>query len=772
MEIALAALVHDVGKLAQRANRCGERIGAEAQRLQDMVCPTGPNGKPTHLHALYTADFILTHLRGAVPDGIDPERVLRLAAYHHRPDEFPGSMRLAEADRLSAGMEREASGSTRENFREVRLQAIVDAVGGNPVDDRSWVHRLEPLSPAAAYPENQGQPRDRTEEYRDLWQGFLQSWSRMKLRDPRQYVNRALSVLERYTWCVPSATNARPDTSLYDHTKTTMAIACALHLRDQAAEGDGPEFLLVSGEFGGIQDFIYDVKLGQGGLARRLRARSFYVWLASESTAHQILWSLGLPLANCVLSAGGRFTLLLPNTENTRQQVRDAYSALSQWCCTAGEALLRPVIASIPISRADLCTDFGTCLEKLASVQERARLQPLGGVLSKGDGWDECAFVQRMPLPTQGGEPDDPLGAGRLGSRLARARYVRLDFGQKLRWKLPFGSFDLSEQEPDPTDCCYLVLDLEGGCGEREESPVVGRFVARHIPVGDTGEALEFTELAARGAGRAALGYLKADVDNLGLIFTRGLRTSNTDRRSISRLATLSRALEVFFSGRVQDLASKHDAYIVYSGGDDLLAVGPWDAMVRFGLSLREEFRQFTAGNSAWTLSAGLALATGHTPSLVAADQAEHALEASKRSPGTEPLPYPPRRGDTAVDPSKDRVTMLGCTMPWIEAAEAVTQAQALEVWLRGRQLSSGQVRRLLTCAELYQEWQRTGDVLCCRYAPMLVYDIRRNWTGAPSEACEWAKSLTLQGSKGMPTLRCVCDYALYAARGDDDSEG
>jgi hypothetical protein len=194
--------------------------------------------------------------------------------------------------------------------------------------------------------------------------------------------------------------------------------------------------------------------------------------------------------------------------------------------------------------------------------------------------------------------------------------------------------------------------------------------------------------------------------------------------------------------------------------------------MVRFGLSLREEFRQFTAGNSAWTLSAGLALATGHTPSLVAADQAEHALEASKRSPGTEPLPYPPRRGDTAVDPSKDRVTMLGCTMPWIEAAEAVTQAQALEVWLRGRQLSSGQVRRLLTCAELYQEWQRTGDVLCCRYAPMLVYDIRRNWTGAPSEACEWAKSLTLQGSKGMPTLRCVCDYALYAARGDDDSEG
>lgn len=771
MEIALAALVHDVGKLAQRAHGYGEGIGAEAQRLQDMVCPTGFNGQPTHLHSLYTAEFILTHLRDAVPDGIDAEWVLRLAACHHRPDKSPGSMLLAEADRLSAGMEREPSDSAREGFREVRLQAIVDAVGGDPVDDQPWVHRLEPLSPAAAYPEDRGQPTDRTQEYRGLWEDFLESWSRVRLRDPRQYVNRALSVLERYTWCIPSATNARPDISLYDHTKTTIAIACALHLRDQAAEGDGPEFLLVSGEFGGIQDFIYDVKLGQGGLARRLRARSFYVWLASESVAHQILWSLGLPLANCVLSAGGRFTLLLPNTEDARQHVRDAYAVLSKWCCTAGEALLRPVIASIPISRAELRADFGLCLEELASARELERLQPLGGVLRKGDGWDESAFVRRMPLPTQDGELDDPLDAGRLGSRLPGARYVRLSFGPGLRWKLPFGSFGLSEQEPDPTDC-YLVLDLEGGCGEGQESPVVGRFVARHIPVSDTGEALEFTQLAARGAGRAALGYLKADVDNLGLIFTRGLRTSETDRRSISRLATLSRALEIFFAGRVQDLASEHDAYIVYSGGDDLLAVGPWDAMVRFGLSLREEFRQFTAGNPAWTLSAGLALATGHTPSLVAAEQAEHALEASKTSPSTEPLPYPPRRADTAVDPPKDSVTMLGCTMPWEDAAEAVAQARALEDSLRGRQLSSGQVRRLLTCAELYQEWQRTGDVLCCRYAPMLVYDIRRNWTKAPPEALEWAKGLTLQGSKEMPTLRCVCDYALYAARGDDDSEG
>src|SRR5690625_6051188 len=81
-----------------------------------------------------------------------------------------------------------------------------------------------------------------------------------------------LSLLRKYTWCIPSATNTMPDISLYDHLKTTAAIAVCLHDSEQIEEyGKLPEtfdglkeeeknrFALLVGDFSGIQKFIYQL---------------------------------------------------------------------------------------------------------------------------------------------------------------------------------------------------------------------------------------------------------------------------------------------------------------------------------------------------------------------------------------------------------------------------------------------------------------------------------------------------------------------------------
>ncbi len=57
-------------------------------------------------------------------------------------------------------------------------------------------------------------------------------------------------------------------------------------------------------------------------------------------------------------------------------------------------------------------------------------------------------------------------------------------------------------------------------------------------------EIMSFEVLCEQAEGDKKLSFARADVDNLGLIFRKGLG----DEYSISRVATLSRSLDLFFS--------------------------------------------------------------------------------------------------------------------------------------------------------------------------------------------------------------------------------
>jgi len=783
-ELILAALLHDVGKLGQRAHRSGEGLGGEALGLAQMICPSY-QGHHTHRHVLYTAEFILTHL-GYLPPGVDRERLNRLAAWHHLPCDDETGL-IARADRLSSGMEREsedhcADGADR--FRKVRLRAITNeiALAGREPAGGPWSVELNPLSPELGFAVSDDAPeRDRTAEYKPLWDGLLREWNRNRVADPWGYLNRALSVLERYTWCVPSDTTGYPDISLFDHLKTTAAIAISLA---QAAK-PGPPFLLVTGDLSGIQGYLFGLHMGAGGLARRLRARSLFISLVTDSAVHYILRRLGLPLTQCILSAGGRFTLLLPNTAQAAESVQEAAGGPAEWSAGQTGFALRPHIATLAATEDELRDDFGALLLGLRERLEREKARPLRIALVGPEGWREERFVQ-PPLVSEdeglctccgraAGRPREEDGEpvcdachrdDREGRGLVKARYIAFLPGGG---RLPFASAEMVTEERDIPRDAYLALDLDGGSGGLPGTPVVGRFIARHVPLDGEGNIVEFTALAARSRGRTALAYLKADVDNLGLIFGGGLRGEGGDRRSISRLATLSRSLELFFGGHVQALGCEKDIYTVYSGGDDLLVIGPWSTLVQFAVRLREDFARFTCGNPSWGLSAGLAVAGHHTPVLTAAEETEDRLHGAKHTPGPGIVPWPPGAEAGGGECGKDRLVAMGTSIPWDYVPGLLADAERLLRWLEDEKLSTGQVRRLLSYADLYQEWQRTGDMRAFRYAPLLVYDLKRNWANAPPEALEWARELTLRDSAKMPALRFICEYALYGARGAAD---
>jgi len=146
----------------------------------------------------------------------------------------------------------------------------------------------------------------------------------------------------------------------------------------------------------------------------------------------------------------------------------------------------------------------------------------------------------------------------------------------------------------------------------------------RYLPLAPA----QFEDFAEASKGPEKIAIFRADVDNLGNVFNRGLGYYNT----LSRSAMLSSALSDFFEGYVNHLAEK-EGYkgtvgIVYSGGDDLFIVGAWDKVIDFAFELRDDFDRYTHGNLSF--SGGIIVVDHSIPVRICARMAEDAENQAK----------------------------------------------------------------------------------------------------------------------------------------------
>lgn len=231
--------------------------------------------------------------------------------------------------------------------------------------------------------------------------------------------------------------------------------------------------------------------------------------------------------------------------------------------------------------------------------------------------------------------------------------------------------------------------------------------------------------------GSQLIGVLKADIDNLGLVFSEGLNNTLT----ISRYLTMSRMIDLFFSGWMyrilnEDVSFK-EIYTVYSGGDDLVVVGPWEKTILFAKRLNEEFRRFTCNNKNITISAGLAVVQPKYPISAAIELADQNLEASKLS-------------------GKDRITFFDTTVKWPELDGLIAFKDILN---KGNHdfddiLTTRFIHKLLTYHKMYLDFKK-GDVAKLIFHSRMNYDVRRNLDERlvkrdDSESKEWFKENVL----------------------------
>lgn len=355
--VALAALLHDLGKFAERA-----AIEVNSQILennQHEYCPhhkqhTDDAGWFSHKHAAYTAIALdMLEQRRLLPplkgkdispfaawgsENVD-DSLINAAARHHKPFTFLQWV-IATADRVASGFEREKfdqynaareGTATGKNHYTARQLPLFEQVRLDPKErEQQYAYRyqLSPLSPtslipvkAAGYEHNDTQTAQ--QEYRQLWESFVEALDKI----PDSHRNNLPLWLDHFetawgcfTHAIPSATafNTRPEVSLYDHSRAVAALAVALwryhHERDddpgitaqrmsKRADWHEPKFLLIQGDFFGIQNFIF----ATGGetqkrAAKLLRGRSFFVSLLTECAALRILDDLGLPATSQIVN--------------------------------------------------------------------------------------------------------------------------------------------------------------------------------------------------------------------------------------------------------------------------------------------------------------------------------------------------------------------------------------------------------------------------------------------------------------------------------------
>lgn len=837
-EVVLGCLLHDIGKILQRSFNRVEDVTGQRYDLESTLCPCD-KGTYTHKHVLFTNAFFDLMRRDNLffPEGINAKTVEDIASYHHSPDACgnPAAAWLcAIGDRCSAGMDRRADeeldrrAQSRTAFRTTPQQCIFDEVIldpealGRPGRHAYKLGVLKPEDPEGLVPQEwpqNGLDPELPQKYRELWSAFWNSLQLLSQRgghlSTRLFEEILLGLLERYTWAIPSSTIDSPDISLYDHARTTAAIAASLYryhevlggLEDVTAIKDEhqPKFRFLAGDLSGIQNTLFSLQTqGVKGVNKILRARSFMLSALTEAGALLVLEAVGLPLCNVLQHAGGRFLILTPALDGIDQVVEGLREKFDSWLLEKYTGTLAlNLVLSAPFSAGSFRPQrLREVMAKLGQVIEEGKQRPLSkcaqGVLKR-------EFPLEMVCSSCGLRPAEPPVEDVYRCPTCRSEFLlgrRLIHAETILWgrRLPQQwhavdvlGLELALLDREPEGAPNQAVSVRKTGDTEMTIPWAVQSLANHIPIFkddyeprnpryqwvreedlDVGGGIpkSFAHIAADALeieesggfrGKSLLALLKADVDYLGFIFTFGLKRaqSDQDRFSISRLAQLSRTLNLYFTGYLKGLLHREfpETYTVYSGGDDLLLVGPWRQTLGLASRINETFRAFTGCNPNITLSAGVTLLKPNYPVNRAVKDAEDYLDAAKVE--------------------RNRVcALIGKSLSWDRYIRRLEDAE----WIHQRlhddfPVSTSFIYRILEIANDVEAVAVHSDVRKAGWRARLAYHLARNVRARNAQEkqqriFEWLERLGLDNQfrllAGHPNIfdwRLPLTIALYRNR-------
>jgi len=693
----LAALLHDIGKFYQRADTGSVQSSKYLKsycKEERTFCPSY-NGLYSHKHVLWTAQFIddfesvfAKLVQQSSMNLSDKDNLVNLAASHHLAYSQLTDLGklIKEADCLSSGMDRDTDLALRDDadeqgrwndFKRKRLVPIADTISKSDSELRNlgkWRQNLCPLLLSKQY-----FPQDKPlgyGDYEQLWKQFVGEFKFIQANTYKAFSATLLSVLYKYTTCIPSSTINFPDVSLYDHLKTTAALAVCLYDVYESKENPKNPFLLIGADMSGIQKYIYQIVSKYA--SKNLKGRSFYLRLLTDAVVHYILDKLQLFQSNVVYNSGGGFYLLAPNTSRVKRQLEESIAEIEEKMFAAHGESLYLAIDSVEVSKEALMhksgKDLGMLWGELFDKKEAKKNAKYKSMVASRYNKFFCPSSPScdMQVDIITGEYFDNGEAATKEKDLQPLRHVtkeQIRLGAILK---DFDSIVVSEGEiaywRDKVHIEPLHLGIHyyfiKSC-DLEENKLQLRASADKVTVVtyngrdadcdflgmvdgiDNAYRLEFyggngvsgklnntfEEMCKRLSDDAfeRMGILRMDVDNLGHIFQSGIVP---ERSTLSRMSALSRSFDYFFSGYLNTIWREVDperSFIIYSGGDDLFIVGSWDVTITLAERIHDDFKLFTCHNPAFSISGGIAIVGSSFPIIKGAEMSADEENRAKK---------------------------------------------------------------------------------------------------------------------------------------------
>lgn len=635
--VTFASLLHDIGKVISRSRN-----------------------EEGSSHSILGSEFIKKFT--------DNKLLHDCIRYHHKQDiansllvDSNPSYIVYIANNISSGLDRvDIEDDKIEDFDKNRhLDSIYNRLNNN---SGKSVHRPSVLKGQIKYPSTKVSSSLST-EYGEILDGLTKGI--IDIQFEPDYINSMLQLMEIYMSYIPSSTHDEQiaDISLYDHSKTTAALAACITAYLEALDRtnyrmelferetgflDEKAFCMFSLDISGVQKFIYSIS--SKSALKSLRTRSFYLELLLENTVDEILESCYLSRTNLLYTGGGHAYLLLPNTKHVIDNIKriikninsglmdlfgsELYIAYGLQACSANELMSK---TDDPESYMNIFRSLSTQISAMKlrrySPEDIRRLNTnsegmderecsICGVSSKlieSDSGVICEICSMFARISSDIIKDDVVLAvlrNRIGDK-----YLPLVSGEKTKLYLqvmPVSSIqDMINDNRENLIRFYRINESDARLTQATRL-WMGDYCAKN----EDGSLKTFEELAQESVGIKRIGVLCADVDNLGNAFVNGfIREHDLDNKyryvTISRTTTLSRSLSIFFRYYINDILvnpsysytgkdRKGNIVIVYSGGDDMFIVGAWDEVISAAIEINKCFAQYT-GNTL-TMSAGLAV--------------------------------------------------------------------------------------------------------------------------------------------------------------------
>jgi CRISPR-associated protein Csm1 len=474
--------------------------------------------------------------------------------------------------------------------------------------------------------------------------------------------------------------------ALYDWLKDTK------QLKPEAIKelSEAKPFALVGADLSGIQKFIYGIS-GKGA-ARNLKGRSFYLQLLVDNIVNRLLKKLCLYDANVVYSSGGGFYIIAPNTGSLPELIEDFEKEITDLLFRYHKTDLYLALDFMPFGEKELFVKLDSKHQPLhdtisdvwRKLGEKISLKKSQRFKNKlVDDFDlfftdtkEKVGLSKKDVIT-GDELDKDfvlLDRSDPASHVNRYTYQQIELGKNLKkadfWiqsdkELPYFNRDafnpiglgvynyfISEKERNKQKLMlsasadsirsyrinhadFMIDTIQGSNnihgftfyggndyptdGFHEDSPKTFEELAGIVFTDESKSERKSSPNLSR------IGILRMDVDNLGAVFIHGFPP---EKRSFSRYSTLSRSLDYFFKGYINEIWESEKSFtentqIIYSGGDDLFIVGKWDVLTAMAEEINQKFRDWTCHNKLFTLSGGIAVVPPKFPVLKASILAE-----------------------------------------------------------------------------------------------------------------------------------------------------